>query len=185
MLSVSIEDRKGGYIATKHLLEEGHRDIGFAGPSIGTSSVIQNRYQGYLDALKEYHIEPNPHWIFDKVMRLEGGVETAEKLLKMRRRPTAMFTTEDIIACGIMKGYQNHGLHLPEDISLVGFDNSMPSTVVTPMLTSVNQFIRKKAETAVSMLLKAIQDPEYRKDQVVIGVDLVKRDSVLHIAPTD
>ena len=70
---------------------------------------------------------------------------------------------------------------LPEDISLVGFDNSEPSKVVTPMLTTVNQFIRKKAECAVNMLLRAMEDPTYRNDRQIMDVDLVKRQSVLHI----
>lgn len=181
MLSVCIEDRKGGYLATRHVLEEGHRDIAFAATSISNSKVVQDRYQGFLDALAEFHAPLHPEWVFDGVYRQEGGVQLAERLLKMERRPTAVITTEDLIACGIMKRYQERGFSVPENISLVGFDNSEPSKVVTPMLTTVNQFIRKKAECAVNMLLRAMEDPTYRNDRQIMDVDLVKRQSVLHI----
>ncbi|MBQ6562658.1 MAG: substrate-binding domain-containing protein, partial [Clostridia bacterium] len=99
----------------------------------------------------------------------------------MDPRPTAIFTSEDLIACGILKRFQELGFSVPEDISLVGFDNSEPSKIVTPMLTTVNQFIRRKADCAVEMLLRAMEDPTYRKDQKMIDVDLVRRSTVAHI----
>ena len=181
MLSVCIEDRKGGYLAARHVLEEGHRNIGFAGSSIYNSKVVQDRYQGYLDALAEYHIQPNPAWTFNFAYRLEGGVAVAKQLLQMQDRPTAMITSEDQIACGIMQGYQENGFSVPQDISVVGFDNSIPSTVVTPRLTTVNQFMRKKAECAVEMLLHAMENSEYRNDLQILDVDLVKRNSVARL----
>ena len=181
MLSVCIEDRKGGYLATRHVLEEGHRRIGFAGSAVTASKVVQDRYQGYLDALAEYHIQPNPAWTFDGVYRLNGGVEVANQLIQMQEKPTAVITSEDLIACGIIQGYQENGLSVPKDISVVGFDNSIPSTVVTPRLTTVNQFMRKKAECAVEMLMKALEDPEYKNDMKIIDVDLAKRNSVAHL----
>ncbi|MBQ3705721.1 MAG: LacI family DNA-binding transcriptional regulator [Clostridia bacterium] len=182
MLSVGIEDRKGGYLAARHLLEEGHRQIGIAASSIESSQLIRERYEGYAEALAEYGLEPRKEWIFDGTDRHAGGIRVAEQLLGMRERPTAMVCTEDLIACGIMKRYQERGLNVPQDISLVGFDNSEPSRVVTPMLTTVNQFIRKKAETAVEMMLRAITDPEYRNDRKTLDVDLVKRESVARLA---
>lgn len=181
MLSVCIEDRKGGYLATRHVLEAGHREIGFAGSAIQTSTVVQDRYQGYLDALSEYNIHPNSAWTFDGVYRLEGGVQTANQLIQMHNRPTAMITSEDLIACGIIQGYQENGLSVPKDISVVGFDNSIPSTVVTPKLTTINQFMRKKAECAVEMLLHAMDESNYRNDLRVFDVDLVQRNSVRRV----
>lgn len=181
MLSVCIDDRKGGYLATRHLLEEGHRKIGFAGPAVFASTVIYARYQGFLDALAEYQLEVNPAWIFDGIYRSEGGMQVADAVLQMESRPTAVVTSEDLIACGIMKRLQEQGYCVPEDLSVVGFDNSEPSKIVTPMLTTVNQFIRRKAECAVEMLLHAMEDSTYRREKKMIDVDLVKRQTVLHI----
>ena len=148
-------EKKGGNIALFILFGLAAL-IGFAGSAIQTSTVVQDRYQGYLDALSEYNIHPNSAWTFDGVYRLEGGVQTANQLIQMHNRPTAMITSEDLIACGIIQGYQENGLSVPKDISVVGFDNSIPSTVVTPKLTTINQFMRKKAECAVEMLLHAM-----------------------------
>jgi LacI family transcriptional regulator len=99
----------------------------------------------------------------------------------MKDRPTGMVTSEDLIACGIIQGYQENGFSVPEDISIVCFDNSIPATVVTPKLTTINQFMRKKAERAVAMLLRAMEDPTYRDDLEVMDVDLVKRRSVARL----
>ena len=92
-----------------------------------------------------------------------------------------MITSEDLIACGIIQGYQENGLSVPKDISVVGFDNSIPSTVVTPKLTTINQFMRKKAECAVEMLLHAMDESNYRNDLRIFDVDLVQRSSVRRI----
>ena len=181
MLSVCIRDRKGGYLAARHLLEEGHRDIGFAGPAIRQSEVIRERYQGYLEALAEYGLRPNPAWTFDGVSRLDGGVQVAKELIRMRERPTAIVTTEDLIACGIIQEYWENGFTVPDDLSVVGFDNSPPSAEVSPKLTTINQFMRKKAECAADMLLHAMRDSSYRNDLRLMDVDLVKRSSVAHL----
>ena len=178
MLSVCIEDRKGGYIAARHVLEQGHREIGFAASALKNSHVVRERYRGYLDALSEYGLTPNPEWIFDGIYRREGGRTVAKKILQMDEKPTAMIASEDLIACGIMQTYQETGHTVPDEISLVGFDNSTISIAVTPRLTTINQSVRKKAEVAVEMLMKAIEDDSYRDDQVLLGVDLVERQSV-------
>ncbi len=178
MLSVCLDDRKGGYIATKHLLERGHRDIGFAAPTISTSSVIQDRYQGYRDALREYHVEENPAWVFDDAVHQEGGEMVGRRLVEMERRPTAMVATEDLIACGIIKRCQASGLSIPDDLSVIGFDNSMPSRLISPALTTVGQDVRRKAEYAVDMLMDAIADSGVRERHIVLDVTLVERESV-------
>lgn len=178
MLSVCLDDCKGSYLATKHLLENGHRRIGFIGPSIEAAEVIRNRYQGYVKALAEYGLEPEAEWIFDGYYHQEGGEEAGRMLIAMKNRPTAIVATEDMIACGIIKACQAGGMQVPEDISVVGFDNSMPSRMITPELTTIAQDVRQKADCAVNMLVRAIQDSKFREDHVVLDVALVERDSV-------
>ena len=178
MLSVCLNDRRGGYIAAKYLLEKGHRQIGFAAPSIYESSVIQDRYQGYLDALREYSIAPRQDWLFDNVVHQEGGDAVAARLYQMEDRPSALIATEDLLACGIVKGCEERGMRVPDDLSVVGFDDSMPARLITPELTTVGQDIRKKAGMGVQMLLHAIEDASFRKDHQVLDVKLVERQSV-------
>lgn len=181
MLSVCLDDRRGGYIATKYLLEQGHRKIGFAAPSIYESSVIQDRFQGYLDALKEYGIAERQDWLFDNVVHQEGGQAVAEALWHMADRPTAVVATADLLACGIVRGCQARGISVPAELSVIGFDDSMPARLITPELTTVGQDILEKARTGVRLLLKAIDDDSFRSEHVVLDVNLVKRQSVQKI----
>ena len=185
MLSVCLDDRKGGYQATHHLLEKGHTRIGFAAPSIEESSVIHDRYQGYLDALDEYGIEVNTHWVFEKAANQQGGEEVARLVCRMRNRPTAIVSTADLLACGIVKGCQARGMRIPEDLSVTGFDDAMPARLMTPELTTVAQDTRQKVETGVQMLLRAIEDPSYRNEYRVMDVSLVQRQSVAEITEKD
>lgn len=181
MMSICLDDHKGGYLATRYLLEHGHRDIGFASPKISSSSVIQDRYRGYQDALQEYGITVNPAWVFDDAVHQEGGEQIGSVVAALQHRPTAMVATEDLIACGIMKACQAKGLNVPGDISVVGFDDSRPAKLITPALTTVGQDVRHKAQCAVKVLMKAIEDKEYRSEYVVLDVGLVERDSVASI----
>ena len=178
MLSVCLDDRRGGSIAAKHLLQKGHRKIGFAAPSIYESSVIQDRFQGYLEALREYDIAPKPQWLFNNVRHQEGGEAVAAALHQMSDRPSAMIATEDLLACGIVKGCQERGMRVPEDVSVIGFDDSMPGRLITPELTTVGQDIRKKASLGVQMLLHAIEDSSFRNEHRVLDVKLLERQSV-------
>ena len=179
MLSVCLNDRKGEYMATKYLLEQGHRKIGFAAPSIYESSVIQDRFQGYLDALREYGIAERQDWLFDNVVHQEGGETVAAALAEMREKPTAIVATADLLACGIVKGCQERGIRVPDQMSVVGFDDSMPARLITPELTTVGQDIREKAATGVRLLLQAIEDDSFRNEHIVLDVKLVERQSVL------
>lgn len=181
MHCVCLNDRKGGYISTKHLLEMGHRRIGFAGPTINDSSVIHDRYMGYCDALAEHGITPNPAWTFDAYFHQEGGEIIGGLLVDMKERPTAMVCTEDLIACGVMKAYQARGLCAPEDISVVGFDDTMPSRLISPAITTVKQDVLGKAHCAVSMLMDAIEHPEKKEHYIMLDVELLERSSVARL----
>ncbi|MBP3646744.1 MAG: LacI family DNA-binding transcriptional regulator [Clostridia bacterium] len=182
MMSVCLDDRKGSYLATKHLLENGHRRIGFACPSIEGSEVIRKRYQGYLDALGEYCLTANPAWVFDGYYHQEGGETVGRMIMELSDRPSAMVTTEDLLACGVIKACQAGGLQVPRDMSVVGFDNSSPSRLITPGLTTIAQDVRQKAEYVVNMLLRAIGDSKYREDHIMMDVELVTRESVYNYA---
>lgn len=177
MHAVCIDDRKGGYISTKYLLERGHRRIGFAGPAIQDSSVIRDRYLGYCDALAEYELEPNTAWVFDEYYHQEGGESIGNLLADMKDKPTAMVCTEDLIACGLMKAYQARGLTIPGDISIIGFDDTMPSRLISPAVTTVKQDVHEKACSAVEMLMEIIENPEIKEHYVQLDVELLERES--------
>ena len=177
-LSVCLNDRDGGYQAAKYLLEKGHRKIGFAAPSIYESTVIRDRFEGYRSALQEYGLQEREDWLFDNVVQQAGGETVAEAIYRMSERPTAVIATEDLLACGIIKGCQERGMQIPQDLSVVGFDDSMPARLITPGLTTVAQNIRGKAELSVNMLMHAIEDPAFRDEYKIMDVRVKERQSV-------
>ena len=177
MLSVCLDDWHGGYLAAHYLLEKGHRDIGFAAPSI-QSKVIRDRYRGFCGALKEYGLSVNEKWVFNGALHQEGGTRVAQEIAAMEHKPTAVVASEDLIACGIMIGSRECGRTVPDDISVVGFDDSLPAKLISPGLTSVAQDVRAKAKCGVDMLMDAIADDQVRNRSVTLDVNLVERDSV-------
>ena len=177
-LSVCIDDRGGGYKAAKYLLEKGHRKIGFAAPSIHESSVIRDRFEGFRTALHEYGLTEREDWLFDNAVLQAGGDAVAESISRMSDRPTAVIATEDLLACGIIKGCQERGMQIPGDLSVIGFDDSMPARLISPGLTTVAQDIREKANLSVSMLINAIEDPAFRDEYKILNVWVKERQSV-------
>ena len=177
-LSVCLDDRGGGYKAAQYLLKNGHRKIAFAAPSIYESSVIRDRFEGYRAALGEYGLKEREGWLFDNVALQAGGESVAESISRMNDRPTAVVATEDLLACGIIKGCQERGIQVPGDLSVIGFDDSMPARLITPGLTTVAQNIREKADQSVKMLMHAIEDPSFRNAHKVLDVKIKERQSV-------
>ncbi len=177
-LSVCLDDRGGGYKAAQYLLKNGHRKIAFAAPSIYESSVIRDRFEGYRAALGEYGLKEREEWLFDNVALQAGGESVAESISRMNDRPTAVVATEDLLACGIIKGCQERGIQVPGDLSVIGFDDSMPARLITPGLTTVAQNIREKADQSVKMLMHAIEDPSFRNAHKVLDVKIKERQSV-------
>ena len=177
-LSVCLDDRDGGYQAAQYLLRKGHRKIAFAAPSIYDSTVIHDRFEGFCAALEEYGLKAREDWLFDNVSLQAGGDTVAEMISRMSDRPTAVVATEDLLACGIIKGCQERGIQVPLDLSVMGFDDSMPARLITPGLTTMAQNIRDKADQSVKMLMRAIEDPTFRDDYKILGVKVKERQSV-------
>jgi len=183
MNSVTLNDRRGGYLATKYLLERGHRRIGFACPGhLFESHVLTERYMGYAQAHKEYGILPDNRWLFENYQQREGGKRLGAELQQLEDRPTALVSTEDIMACGVVQALIQAGWQLPGDLSIVGFDDSVPAELITPSLTTVRQDVNLKAEKAFEMLLEAIRDDDRRINRFFeLDVSLTERESVARI----
>jgi LacI family transcriptional regulator len=134
-LSSVADDRLGGYLATRHLLDLGHRRIGLiAGPSYASSS--RGRIAGYREAMAEAGVDLDPAWITGASFSIDAGVEAAEMLMRLPARPTAIFAVNDNTAIGAMSALRRLDLAIPEDVSLVGY-NDIPivSRLGTPMTT--------------------------------------------------
>lgn len=177
-LSVNIDDYKGGYIATKHLLVNGHRKIAFASCYKEENDVVLLRYQGYLDALKEFNVPESEALLINTFTRYEDGLVIGRDIANHKYDITAVFATSDHLALGIIKGCTRNGFVVPNDLSVIGFDNLDLCTISTPELTTISQNVHDKARAAVHLLLDAIAEKEITNPNIVCDVELTIRQTV-------
>lgn len=178
---VMLEDKKGGYLATKHLLEMGHRKIAFVTGSIERSPLNKERYEGYLEALGEYGIEENKEYYIEEHVDFEGGYRAGNELIRKNIDVTAIFAVADIMAIGMMKAFREHNKEIPDDYSIIGFDDIKFGSYVTPALSTIKQDIVKKGMLSAKMVLDALEHKTKQSETIVLKPELVVRDSVKKI----
>lgn len=180
--NVRTDDRYGGYVATMHLIEKGHRNIAIISGQLKEDGVNYMRYLGYLDALKEAGIAPKNEWVISANVGLSYGVEAAKRICRYNENSatpiTAVFATSDVVATGVMKGAQSLGLTVPDDISIIGFDDVDYARMCNPGLTTIRQNVREKGVEAAKIMIAAANDPGMTKREAIIPLELVERDSV-------
>jgi len=154
--SVVVDNESGGYLATRHLLEKGHRKIGHLKGFYG-DDASEPRYQGYRRALWEMGIEPEPQWhvVCDHHV-VQDGREGMAQLLDRFEGMTAVFAASDFLAIGAMNELQHRKIPVPEGISVVGFDGLVFGEFMLPGLTTVAQPRFEIGELAAETLLKRI-----------------------------
>ena len=178
--NVGLEDEKGAYMATKHLLDNGHRVIAFASPTIQPGGVVEKRFQGYCRALEEYGIPFDPSRVFTQEITVEEGCKLGH-VLSRRPEITGIVASADILAAGIMAGLRQKGVRVPEDKSIVGFDDNFLSKLTNPGLTTIHQDIERKGILAMNMLLAQIRNEPVDTRCVILPVTLVERESVRNL----
>lgn len=177
--SVLVDNFKGTYEATVHLINLGHKHIGYIDRPVSLPHSLE-RLNGFKQALKDHDIEIDDNIIIQsKGFGYKDGFETMEKLLRRNHPLTALMAFNDITAIGAMETITDHGLKVPDDISVVGFDDIEICSFIRPRLTTIHFPKYKIAEYAVKMLLKKINNPEKIKDfeKKVLPLRLVVRDS--------
>ena len=164
----------GGYLLTKYLLEKGHDSIAFVGNIYATSSIM-DRYLGYYRALLETRREIRPNWVIIDRDEQNG---TYEKLPLPKNLPSAFFCNCDEVAFTLVNQLKGMGLKVPEDVSVVGFDDYIFATVSDPQLTTYRVALETMSETTVDAIVKKIKDSTYKIGRKVVGGTLIYRDSV-------
>jgi len=172
--SISINDSSGMKLAVEHLVELGHTKIGYLGEYLSYM-----RHDTMCQALTQYGLEVNPAFIKQGSERFEeGGYLRALELLQEPELPTAVLTSYDQMAYGALRAFLEHGLRVPEDISVIGYDNVMAGAYYPVPLTSTSNPVEQMGITAVRILMDAIQNPATHMVQnVAIQSKLVIRDS--------
>src|SRR5947208_10615098 len=174
--SVSAAHTSGADQAMRHLLELGHRRIAqITGPKGWLAT--EDRRRGYRAALASAGILPDPALEVEAVPEIPPGRDAAEQLLDLPEPPTAIFAFNDNIAIGAIQAARARGVRVPEELSIVGFDDVEPATIVSPALTTVRQPLAEMGRTGVSLLNRLLERQRFETLHVELATRLVVRES--------
>lgn len=176
--TVVVDNQCGAYEAVEHLIGHGHRRIAIV-QGIPNTYTAQGRLRGYNDALRKHAIEIDEGLIVGKTFRQESGYFETKCLLKATHRPTAIFTTSDLITLGALQAIQEEDLDIPGDISLVAFDDIDSFAFFRCPITAVAQPKEKMGEVAVTLLLDQLKEPKNKEpEHITLRPRLIIRKSV-------
>lgn len=174
--SVGLDEVDGGYQATRYLLDLGHRQIGLiTGPSENSAAI--NRRKGYEQALAEFGIAFDPSLLAEGDWTFGSGFRAAIALLQRHPEVTAMFCENDRMAIGAIQAIQQSGRRVPEDVSIIGFDDIPDAAYANPALTTMRQSAEKIGEMAAQMLFEKIENPSLPVQRIEMKAALVERNS--------
>lgn len=155
-LRVAIDDRRAAYELTQRLLNIGHRRIGFIKGAEGHSATNE-RFAGYCDAMKTSGASVKHNLIKQGDFTFQSGAACAERLFAQKERPSAIFASNDDMAAAVVIAARQRNIRIPEELSVVGFDDAPIATAIWPPLTTVRQPVAEIAATAASMLIKTVR----------------------------
>lgn len=167
----------GGYLATQHLINQGHCKIGcISGPN--EKQAASERFSGYMQAMLEAGLEINEQWHAFADFDCEGGKKAFESMLAAGDMPTALFVCNDMMAIGVINAASKHGISVPEDLSVIGYDDISLAKFVTPSLTTIHQPKFNLGRKAFDTLLDQIQSRRETNVEIHLEGTLIERDSV-------
>lgn len=166
----------GSYQATQYLLDLGHRRIAFTTrPQLTTANTA--RLNGYLDALRDAGIPRDEQLIVETRLEPDSGVEPTEQLLALAERPTAIFAFHDLVAVDVIRVLQAYGIHVPDDIAVMGFDGLRAGFMTMPHITTMSQPLAYIGQRVLEIVNQHIENPAQPPIQETVPVELVIRQS--------
>jgi DNA-binding LacI/PurR family transcriptional regulator len=178
--SVSLDDRGAAALAVQHLLGLGHRRIALiGGPAV--EDCTQDRQAAYLELLESCGVNPDPALIVEGDWSATSGYEAVEKLCSDGIPFTALFAMNDRMAIGAIRALRQHGAHVPQDISVIGFDDLPLASYFDPPLTTMRQDMFGIGQEAARLLIRALEQPDLPRCQLRLPAELVVRSSTAAI----
>jgi DNA-binding LacI/PurR family transcriptional regulator len=179
---VSTDNFHAGYGATRHLIENGHREIVFVTAPAMLVSRIERR-RGYLTAMSEAGLSPDVvelplQTIYAESEHAEAGRQTGREIAKRARRPTGVVAMSDMFAIGVISGLRDKDVHVPRDVSIVGIDDLFLDALLSPTITSMRQPVSEIAEAMVTRLVERLRDGIVQTTERVFRPELIIRESV-------
>lgn len=172
--SIGINADAGGRDAVEYLVSLGHRRIACLRASRG---IAPRRWQAYIDTLEHHGIAFCADLTADEETNFEGGYTAMKSVLNCKERPTAVFAINDLMALGAVHACQDEGLRVPEDISIIGFDDIPSARTSSPSLTTVSQPSYEMGQMAANWLLERIENPDSEERNCEMQCELIIRNS--------
>ncbi len=172
---VLLDNTAAAYRLTNHLIENGYRRIAAIVGDVSTTG--RQRREGYEQALFEHGLPFVPELVKYVPPKIEMGKEAALSLLATAVPPDAIFTTNSLLTAGALLAVQSRGLRIPDDVALVGFDDTIWSGLVQPAITLIAQPTQEIGQTATELLLKRIAEPDKAAREVILKGQLIVRGS--------
>ncbi|MEM7118902.1 MAG: LacI family DNA-binding transcriptional regulator [Chloroflexota bacterium] len=179
---IYVDNFQAGYDITSYLLRRGHRHIAHITADMhyqDSVSDVYQRYEGYKQALRDAGLEPDPQLVIEGDLLQYSGVLAVEMLLSQKRPFSAIFCANDQMAFGARLGLYRRGLRVPEEISLVGFDDESTAAFMLPPLTTMRQPAIEMGEAAAAALLRQMNGESVSKQ--VFTAELISRESVAYL----
>lgn len=177
VVSIRVDNKKGAMDATNYLIKHGHQKIAYvSGPQ--NSLDNQLRYKGYCQALEDHGIKLEPKWVVNGDFTTKSGIHATNLLLAQEDLPTAIFYGNDEMALGGMKALERHSLSIPEDVSIIGFDDIIEAKYVKPDLTTIRQPKYEMGSLAAHLLIRIINGEEVN-NMYSLQTELIIRNSVI------
>jgi DNA-binding LacI/PurR family transcriptional regulator len=173
---VGINNTEGAYLGVKHLIDNGHEKVGILA-GFERLSTMRERFEGYARALDETGIQLNPDWVISSELSVEGGRKAMRTLMSLPDRPSAVFSNNNLLTLGALVEIKEMCIRCPEDVAFVGFDDHPWAAVSEPPLSVVKQPAQQIGEVAAKMLLSLIEEEPIQECEVLLGCELVVRES--------
>jgi len=180
--SVLVDNERGGMLATEYLINSGHQNIAFIGGEISHQSIME-RLRGYKLALEKANINNGNGLVVtnDEYLSRQNGYRSAEKLFIQNKNVTAIFASNNATAIGVIQYLKDNNLNIPNDISLIGFDDVEADIMIDPPLTTIRVPKVKMGTEAVQLLLNIIKTETTTAKKIIVPIELVVRESIKNI----
>lgn len=177
-LSIIIDDFKASYEAVEYLIKLGHKRIAMIGGDLSDITTGKNRYAGYRQALMDHNVEyAEELFRIGNFKMLDGYRAMNEILENSEETPTAVFVVSDEMAIGAINCIVDHGLKVPDDISVIGFDDIDLASAIKPKLTTIHQPIKEIGKVSAELLIEQLNGRRINVKECIIDYELVIRDS--------
>ncbi|MDE6944329.1 MAG: LacI family transcriptional regulator [Lachnospiraceae bacterium] len=179
--AILFDNHQASSLAIHHFIKNGHKDIGFIGREPQKREVENQRLNGYIDVMQQNDLPVRKEWtILTDDYTVNDGRLAMERILSAPTLPSALLVTSDVLACGILQILHEHDLSVPEDISLIGFDNTL-SALSTPPLTTIDLQPEQIGTTALEMISEQKDGKRKGSKSVILSPVLIERSSVKNL----